>query len=330
MPDPASPPQTPITGVSILIAAHNRCELLAQTLDSLASLRLPQLPIECVLVANACTDDTEGVVRRAAAKFPFALRAVAEPRRGVSFARNRAVAEARHDLLIFIDSDCRADPDWLLEHLRMYTERGEDAADLVTGRIELWWEDSPTPDWLSPSMLEALGQHRFSEAPVQLREPRAYAANFSFRRDVARAVAGEGEPFRTDVGRSGATGRLAHEETVFARRAMELGFRFWWTPAAVVHHWVPRSSVSDAFFGRSAYWGSVSYMLTAEPMSRPRALLLGLKSWVRAHVCIARLVLANIRVRPRAASIARMDLNGALGRLHGAWCRLTGRNIPRP
>lgn len=330
MPDPAGPPRTPITGVSILIAAHNRCELLAHTLDSLAALRLPQLPVECVVVANACTDDTEGVVRRAAAQFPFPLRAVAEHRRGVSFARNRAVAEALHDLLVFIDADCRADPDWLIEHVRMHSAPEGLRADLVTGRIELWWEDPPGPDWLSPSMLEALGQHRFRDAPARLSEPRAYAANFSFRRDVARAVAGDGEPFRTDVGRSGATGRLAHEETVFARRAMRLGYRFWWTPAAVVHHWVPRASVSDAFFGRSAYWGSVSYMLTAEPMSRPRALFSAFKSWVRAHVCIARLALAKLRARPHAASIARMDLNGALGRLHGAWCRLTGRNIPRP
>lgn len=327
MSEPSTNPRSPITGVSILVAAHNRCELLAQTLDSLAALQLPPLAVECIVIANACADDTEGVVSRAAASFPFSLRVVPEPRRGVSFARNRAVAEARHDLLVFIDSDCRADPGWLLEHIRVYSERG---ADLVTGRIELWWEDQPPPDWLSPSMLEALGQHRFSEAPERLREPRAYAANFSFRREVAARVANGGDPFRTDIGRSGSQGRLAHEETVFARRAMELGFAFWWTPAAVVQHWVPRASISDAFFARSAYWGSVSFMLTAEPMTTPRTLGVAIKSWVRAHICLARLFAANLRASPRAASIARMDLNGALGRLHGAWSRLTGRSVPRP
>lgn len=311
--------------VSILIAAHNRCELLARTLESLTRLQVPAAPVECIVIANACTDDTEGVVNRMAAsgRMPFPLRVVAEPRRGVSFARNRAVQEARHDLLAFIDSDCLADPAWLIEHLRVYSEGH---ADLVTGRIELWWEKEPAPTWLSVSMLEALGQHRFSPDTVQLTEPRAYAANFSFRRAVFEKVG----PFRTDIGRSGLAGRLAHEETVFARRAMEQGFKFWWTPRAVVNHWAPESSISDEFFARSAYWGSVSYMITDERLNAAAVAGLAARAMVRAGLCTGKLAGAKVRGDAHAASIARMDRMGALGRVRGAWTRLTGLSVPRP
>lgn len=304
--------------MSILIAAHNRCELLAQTLDSLGRLERPTgVELECIVVANACTDDTEGVVNRAAANLPFSTRVVAEPRRGVSFARNRAVEESRHEVCAFIDSDCLADPRWLVEHLRVYAEHG---ADLVTGRIDLWWAECPPVEGLSLSMREALGEHHFAESVVRLTEPRAYAANFSFRRSVI-ATAG---PFRTDIGRSGRTGRLAHEEQVFARRAMAAGAAFWWTPHAIVQHHVPTSSLNDDFFTRSAYWGSVSHMLSVERLAAGEVLRTLAKSPARWVLSLGQMGAAQLRGDRTAASAARMNAAGARGRLAGLRLRLTG------
>lgn len=304
--------------VSILIAAHNRCELLAQTLDSLRGLeRPPGIDVECIVIANACTDDTEGVVHRAAANMPFPIRVAAEPRRGVSFARNRAVQESRHEVCAFIDSDCLADPRWLAEHLRVYHEH---AADLVTGRIDLWWAECPPVDGLSLSMREALGEHHFADVDTRLTEPRAYAANFSFR----RAVFDKAGPFRTDIGRSGLTGRLAHEEQVFARRAMATGAAFWWTPHAIVKHHVPRTSLNDDFFTRSAYWGSVSHMLSIEHVGGGEAARTLIKSPARWVLSIAQWSAARVRGDRTAASAARMNASGALGRLKGLTMRLTG------
>lgn len=312
----------PVASVSILVAAHNRCELLARTLESLGAIELPEgVSIECIVVANACTDDTEGVVRRAASAMPFPTRVVAEPRRGVSFARNRAVEECRHDLCLFIDSDCLADPRWLIEHLRVYAERG---ADLVTGRIDLWWAegDPPPAGSLSRSMREALGEHRFSEQTVRLAEPRAYAANFSFRREVFGAAG----PFRTDIGRSGLSGRLAHEEQVFARRAMGAGYALWFAPDAVVRHFVPRAHIEDGgeFFTRSAYWGSVSTMLAMERLGAGEVARTLLKSPARAAISQAALAMACARGDRMARMRARMDRAGAVGRLVGLARRMGG------
>src|SRR5262249_49474398 len=131
---------------------------------------------------------------------------------------------------------------------------------LVTGRIDLWWAECADPGWLSASMREALGEHHYSAKEERLDQARAYAANFSFRRGVFENAG----PFRTDIGRSG-TGRLAHEEQVFAERAIGAGCAFWWVPGAIVRHHVPASSLTDVFFERSAYWGSVSRMMTVEP-----------------------------------------------------------------
>jgi glycosyltransferase involved in cell wall biosynthesis len=261
--------------VSILIAAHNRCELLAQTLDSLRGLeRPPGIDVECIVIANACTDDTEGVVHRAASNMPFPTRVAAEPHRGVSFARNRAVQESRHEVCAFIDSDCLADPRWLAEHLRVYHEH---AADLVTGRIDLWWAECPPVDGLSLSMREALGEHHFADVDTRLTQPRAYAANFSFR----RTVFDQAGPFRTDI-------------------------------------------LNDDFFTRSAYWGSVSHMLSMEHLGGAEAARTLIKSPARWALSIAQWLVARLRGDRTAASAARMNASGALGRLRGLTMRLMG------
>lgn len=312
-------PVMPAPGsVSILIAAHNRCDLLWQTLDSLRGLeRPPGIDVECLVIANACTDDTENVVNRASGNMPFPTRVVAEPRRGVSFARNRAVQESRHEVCAFIDSDCLADPRWLAEHLRVYRER---AADMVTGRIDLWWAECPPVEGLNLSMREALGEHHFADVDTRLTEPRAYAANFSFRRTVFDKAG----PFRTDIGRSGMTGRLAHEEQVFARRAMAAGAAFWWNPLAIVKHHVPRTSLRDDFFTRSAYWGSVSHMMSMEHLGVGEVARTLIKSPARWVLSVGQWSAARLRGDRTAASAARMNASGALGRLTGLSMRLTG------
>jgi glycosyltransferase involved in cell wall biosynthesis len=64
---------------------------------------------------------------------PWPLRYVVEPRRGLSFVRNRAISEARAaraDFVAFLDDDEVATAPWLTELLRV---QGRYAADVVTG-----------------------------------------------------------------------------------------------------------------------------------------------------------------------------------------------------
>ena len=56
----ATPPRLPGTdGISILIATHNRSATLDRALQSLSLARMvPGVPVEAVVVANACSDDS--------------------------------------------------------------------------------------------------------------------------------------------------------------------------------------------------------------------------------------------------------------------------------
>ena len=93
---------------TVVLCTYNRCEGLALTLDGMTQLDLAGRPWELVVVDNGSDDATGEVTERFANRLP--LRRVVEHERGLSAARNRGLAEAQADLVVFTDDDVDADP----------------------------------------------------------------------------------------------------------------------------------------------------------------------------------------------------------------------------
>ena len=95
--------------VSVVVATHNRPELLRQCLDSLLRTDYPRL--EVLVVDNAPADDAaEELVR--GGRYPARVRYLREPVAGLARAHNRALAEVRGAITAFTDDDTMVDPDW--------------------------------------------------------------------------------------------------------------------------------------------------------------------------------------------------------------------------
>jgi glycosyltransferase involved in cell wall biosynthesis len=97
--------------LSIAICTKDRAMRLSRLLDSLDRL-VPEptfADVEVVVVDNASVDST---TRDAVAQFPW-MRYVFEPKAGLNFARNAAIAAATGDLLAYLDDDVVVDRDWL-------------------------------------------------------------------------------------------------------------------------------------------------------------------------------------------------------------------------
>ncbi len=92
--------------VTVVVCTRDRTEDLKLCLDSLLRLDYPNLDI--LIVDNAPTDDSTlrlvGTYSRA--------RYVREPRPGLDWARNRAIAEARGDVIAYTDDDVVVDSGW--------------------------------------------------------------------------------------------------------------------------------------------------------------------------------------------------------------------------
>ena len=262
---------------------------------ALGSLRDQDRPVdEVILVVDHC----QPLADRATAELPGAARIVASRGpRGLSGARNTGIAEARGEILAFLDDDAAADPQWSARLLAGYGDRRVLG---VGGLIRPRW-DHDRPAWF-PAEFDWVIGCTYRGMPRGLAPVRnLLGANMSFRREVLAQCGG----FRTDLGRVG-TRPLGCEETELCIRASQQNPDgvLLYDPAAAVRHHVPDKRATWAYFRARCY---------AEGLSKAAV----------ARRTGARRALATER------SYLRSTIPGAIGdALKGAWRRDAGRPSP--
>lgn len=114
--------------VTVAVCTRNHTTDLAICLESLN--RLEYADLDLLVVDNAPEDDsTERLVRN---DFPN-VRYVCEPRPGLDWARNRAIVEARGEIIAYTDDDAVVDPGWVRALVGVFAENREVMA--VTGLV---------------------------------------------------------------------------------------------------------------------------------------------------------------------------------------------------
>jgi glycosyltransferase involved in cell wall biosynthesis len=96
----------PALHITVIVCAHNEERSLPGCLHSVLAQTRP--PDELLVINNASTDATRAVAQQ----IPN-VRVVDEPRKGLVVARETGRREARGNLLVYIDADCRAPLTWL-------------------------------------------------------------------------------------------------------------------------------------------------------------------------------------------------------------------------
>jgi len=122
----------PLPLVTVAVCTRNRAGDLKTCLDAIFRLDYPNL--EVLVVDNAPSDDaTERLVR---GSYPQA-RYAREERPGLDWARNRAIAEARGEILAFTDDDVAVDPGWVSAIVGAFGEPGTMAVTGLTVPYEM-------------------------------------------------------------------------------------------------------------------------------------------------------------------------------------------------
>lgn len=230
--------------VSIIICTYNREKYLGETLERLAA-NVFDGEWELLLIDNNCTDSTPAICKAFAAKYPATpFRYVVEEKQGLSHARNRGMAEAKGDWLVFLDDDAFVEPDYL-SRLNRYIDQLPDMM-AFGGRIYPLFEDGKAPSWLcrwNKSWLSAIdkgdniGRFEGSEFPI--------GANMGFRRMMYEAC---GE-FDTTLGRSGKNLIGGEEKDYFNRIKARQG-KIYYLPEIAVRHCIPPSRTTSEYIAR--------------------------------------------------------------------------------
>lgn len=109
--DSAASPAPPLPGLTIAICTKDRAERLARLLEALAQVTAtsPFPFTEVLVIDNAPSDSATADAVACFAGMRYAM----EPKAGLNFARNAALAGARGELLAFLDDDVVIDREWL-------------------------------------------------------------------------------------------------------------------------------------------------------------------------------------------------------------------------
>ncbi len=273
-----------MTQVTVAICTWNRAPLLRSALESLRAHEVPEgVRFELLVVDNGSSDETSEVLRENAGALP--LRVVCEPEPGLSRARNRAIAEARGELLIWIDDDVQVEPGWLAAYLDA-SRRHPDAS--FFGGAALPWFEQPPPAWIAESWTEladvwAIRLLPEEPAPIDRRRL-PVGANFAIRTAVQRRHA-----YDPRLGRH-KKDLTSGEETAMLRQLLAEGKTGWWVPAARVRNWIPAERLAEPHLRRIWFGQGCERALTRSGAPRPRLRLLARALRAEARYRISRRV----------------------------------------
>jgi glucosyl-dolichyl phosphate glucuronosyltransferase len=255
--------------IAVIICAYteDRWDELLKAVQSVESQSLS--PVEIII----SIDHSSNLFQRATRQFPSHTVIENSGMKGLSGARNSALAVARAEILVFMDEDAWAQPHWLeLLHQEFQSSEVMGAG----GGILPQWEQG-RPGWF-PEEFDWVVGCTYKGMPVDRKPIRnLIGCNMAFRKQIFDVVGG----FREGVGRVD-TLPFGCEETELCIRARQQwpAKSFMYQPTAEVFHHVPSSRARLSYFVSRCYAEGLSkaqvtdYVGSQDGLSSERAYVL--------------------------------------------------------
>jgi glycosyltransferase involved in cell wall biosynthesis len=291
---------SPALSTSVIIPAYNAENYLPFCLDAL--LQQSRLPDEIIVVDDGSTDNTKGV----AGAYSLVI-LLTQKNGGPAKARNAGAKKARSNIIIFLDSDCVPEKDWLANMIAPFED------EKVVGVQGAY--KTKQKEWVA----------RFDQLDIEYRYERmkrskrldwigSYSA--AYRKDIFLAQGGFDESFT----------RASGEDAELSYRLAEKGMVLIFNPQAIVYHTHPSSfwKFLDVEYFR-AYWRMRMYVKhplkavrdSYTPQSLKVAVFLGAALVVGALVSLAIFIFQFHRF-PNVLALINLGLAISLGGILGA------------
>lgn len=289
----------PTISVALCAFTEERWHTLVRAIESVRNQTIP--PYEIVLIidhnpelferATMYTRDMPDVV---VVENSFPL--------GLSGSRNSGVANARGEIIAFLDDDAVAEPDWLEQLLAGYAHKDVIS---VGGSIHPVWVDGRPPwfpdefNWVYGCTYRGMPDYTY---PVQ----RLIGCNMSFRRDVFATI---GE-FRNGYGRIGNFPIAGEETELFVRTTHILPDKvILYEPRAKVHHHMPASRANWRYFQSRCFAEGIAKSLLSRMVGLEQALA---AEWGYTFLVLPQGVWRGIRETLRTGDTIHLARAGAI------------------
>lgn len=169
--------------LSVVIATHNRRDLLRRCLESLAEQTADPASFEVIVAADGSED---GSVEMAEAfEAPYPLRVLRLPKGGHAAAQNAALEAARGEACLLLDDDVVASPELVEGHIEGHRQNPR-----AIGIGALTQQPVAADDWYAHAYARGWAEHYAELADREARWSDCYGANLSFPREAIREIGG--------------------------------------------------------------------------------------------------------------------------------------------
>jgi len=220
---------------SVIIPAYNAERTLSFCLEALHDQSLPKKDYEIIVVDDGSTDSTSKIAKGFNVKYIFQIN------QGPATARNRGAREAEGEIILFTDSDCLPEHNWVQE---MVSRFGDPDVVAVKGAYKTKQME------LAAKFAQAEFEDRYDllQKSPSIDMIDTYSA--AFRRDVFLNMGGFDESFPV----------ANNEDTDLSYRLAAAGYKLVFIPGAIVYHTHPNTIIKylKLKFWRG-YWRMVVY-----------------------------------------------------------------------
>ncbi|XGB41395.1 MAG: glycosyltransferase [Nodosilinea sp. LVE1205-7] len=244
--------------ISIIIPTLNRYQLLKSAIDSCCQQDFPSGDYEILVIDNGSTDKTKEVVFQLIHSYPnHSIRYFLEPIPGLLSGRHRGAIEANGEILVYIDDDIQASPQWL-KSIQSTMENSE--IQLLGGRNLPSYEVDP-PDWLNWFWIKhpygkwcsKLSLLDFGNSVIEIDANFVWGLNFTIRKSALLELGG----FHPDSFPKHLQFLQGNGETGLTVKANNRGYKAVYQPSALVYHFVPESRMTIDYFKQRYFFSGV-------------------------------------------------------------------------
>ena len=194
--------------------------------------------VESIISDDGSTDGTESLIKEWEKKATFSLKYIKQENQGPGAARNHGLQKSKGDLILFIDSDCEAHPDWIKIIVDDFQNSSFDAFGGPDHGKDNFSSLQKAIDYSMTSFFTTGGMRGHSENMIAKFYPRTH--NMGITRNIYRTIGGFGS--------------LRHGQDIeFSNRIYKANSKVRFIKDAIVYH--RRRTSLKQFFKQVFNWG---------------------------------------------------------------------------
>lgn len=214
--------------ISLVICTYNRDKYLPEALESIKLQSASADSFQLIIVDNKSTDNTASIAQNFILNNPHLnVKYALETNKGLSFARNRGVAEADAPVLCYLDDDAILSTQYVDEMISFFT--AHPFAVGVGGKVIPKYEDGNEPDWMNKYLNGFVGRVDHGTHIQKFNEQMKYPAgcNMTYKKDIILKAGG----FNNDL-------TFRSDDKYIFFKIKELSDEIYYVPNAYVYHYI--------------------------------------------------------------------------------------------